>query len=389
MTQRLYYEDSFTREFTATVLGCTPAEDGAYLVELDRTAFFPEGGGQYADTGFIGEARVSNVQEQEGQILHRADEALEVGSSVKCAIDWDARFRKMQCHTGEHIISGLVHAKYGYDNVGFHLGDDYVTLDFNGELTRAELNEIEDRAAAVVAADLPVETSFPSPEELPDLEYRSKLDLTENVRIVTIPGVDACACCAPHVRTTGQVGTIKILDFAKHKKGVRLFLTAGIRGLEDYRARYDHTAEISGMLAVPQSDIVAGVRRLMEDNAALRRQLNEERTKAALRQLESADITPGPSGNAVFFTEGLDYPAMITIADAGKSRVPGAFAVFSLGADGKYKYVISSDRINLPPLARQINAAINGRGGGKPQMIQGMASGTQQEIEEYFGQTVL
>ena len=386
MTRRLYYEDSFIRDFTATVLECRPAEDGRYLAVLDSTAFFPEGGGQYADTGLIGGGRVLDVQETDGAILHTVDAPLKEGETYRCSIDWDQRFRRMQCHTGEHIVSGIGHRLYGYDNVGFHLGADYVTLDFDGPLTREQLDRVEDLAAEAVFARLPVETSFPAPEELPSMEYRSKLDLTENVRIVTIPGVDACACCAPHVRNTGEIGLIKILDFAKHKQGVRLFMTAGFRALEDYRARYTQAAEISSLLATPQAEIAEGVKRLQEENSQLRYDLNGERTRSALVRFEASGAEKYPSGNAVFFTEGLDYPALIAIADKGKNGCEGMLGIFSANEDGGYKYVIISNNINLSQRAKAINQAISGRGGGRPNMIQGMCSAPEAEIKAFFAQ---
>ncbi|MBO4284392.1 MAG: alanyl-tRNA editing protein, partial [Clostridia bacterium] len=249
MTEKLYETDGSLFTFSATVLSCERAGDG-YAVKLDRTAFFPGGGGQECDVGSLGGIPVSGASTSDGEVIHRTAAPLPVGSVVEGVVDAFVRFPRMQCHTAEHIVSGLIHARYGYDNVGFHLGCDEVTMDFNGELTREQLDEIEDLANRVVYSDVPVTVSFPSPEELPRLSYRSKLDLTENVRLVTVEGVDVCACCAPHVEKTGEIGLVRLLGFIRYKGGVRIRLVAGERALADYRARCRASQEISEMLSV-------------------------------------------------------------------------------------------------------------------------------------------
>lgn len=378
MSEKLFYKDSHIKDFSATVLDCVEA-DGAWLVELDRTAFFPEGGGQYSDTGVIEGVLVLDVQEQGDTIWHKVSEPIEVGTIVECSINWPERFEKMQCHTGEHIISGIVHALYGYDNVGFHLGEDYVTLDFDGPLSRDQLDKVEDIACAVIASNVPVETSFPEPAELAMLEYRSKLDLTENVRIVTIPGVDVCACCAPHVSYTGEVGMLKLLDCVKHKKGVRIFMTAGFRLLRDYRMRYTETAKLSSMLAVPQDGLVEGVERIQRESAELAYQLKGLRIEKAMAELEKIQTS---GENAIMFVDNWDYDVMVPVADKGKSMVQGIFALFSKTEEGQYKYVIASESVDLRAKTREINQAINGKGGGSTSLIQGKASCEEEGIRE-------
>ena len=249
-TQRLYDGDSYCRSFEATVVDCRPAQQG-YLIALDRTCFFPEGGGQYGDRGTLrpltGGAPVSirHTHEADGALWHEADTPLDPGTPVAGELDWPLRFARMQCHSGEHIASGLFHTLHGLDNVGFHLGDEEMTIDLSGPVTWAEVQEVERRANAVVARDLPVEVCYPDPAQLAGMEYRSKLDLTEHVRIVTIPGVDRCACCAPHVRRTGEVGLIHFLSMQNWKGGVRLRLLCGSRAVEDVMAKQHSVGEIS------------------------------------------------------------------------------------------------------------------------------------------------
>ena len=168
MTEKLFYEDSHRTGFTAKVISCEEAKDG-FCVVLDQTAFFPEGGGQYADTGVLGTVNVTDVHEKDDVIYHYTTAPLEVGSIVSGKINWKERFEKMQQHTGEHIVSGIVHERFGYNNVGFHLGADYCTMDFDGPISKAQLKEIETEANEAVYRNLEVEVLYPSKEELKDM----------------------------------------------------------------------------------------------------------------------------------------------------------------------------------------------------------------------------
>ena len=233
MTEKLFYQDSHRSTFTAIVQEVRPSGNG-YEIILDRTAFFPEGGGQSSDTGSLGGVSVSDVQEIDGKIIHYTDGPLVEGTEVEGCIDWTERFSKMQQHTGEHIVSGLIHKIYGYHNVGFHLGTDSVTLDFNGVVPKEKLHEIEQLANEAVAKNLPVQVLYPMDEELSKISYRSKIEIEGQVRIVVIDGYDVCACCAPHVKQTGEIGLIKLVGMQNYKGGVRISMLCGFRALEDY-----------------------------------------------------------------------------------------------------------------------------------------------------------
>ena len=266
MTEKLYYEDSHLKKFTAVVQECLKAGD-RYQVVLDRTAFFPEGGGQYADTGMLEEVHVLDVQEKDGIIYHLTDRALFPGAGVTGRIDWEERFMKMQQHTGEHIVSGLVHARFGYRNVGFHLGTTDCTMDFNGEITKEELLEIEKEANQAVIQNLDVMVSYPSAEELKSLEYRSKIEIEGQVRIVTIPGYDVCACCAPHVNKTGEIGQIKLTNVQRYKGGVRVTMLCGFRALADYNRKLHAVRQISAALCAKEDETTEAVGHLQEECA--------------------------------------------------------------------------------------------------------------------------
>ena len=379
MTEKLYYNDAYIKEFYATVLSVCE-EDNGYSVVLDATAFFPEEGGQSADTGYIGQCKVLDVKEKDGVIYHYTDSAPDVGAGVHCRLNFAERYDKMQCHTAEHILCGLAHKLYGVDNIGFHLGDDAVTMDLSEVLTREQLDKIEELANEAIFANVAVTTIFPTKEELSSLEYRSKLDITDGVRIVMIGEYDSCACCAPHVATTGEIGLVKILDFEKHRGGVRLWIVAGKRALLDYRARYTTAQRISALLSEPQSSIDSGVERLLSAYEELKGKIKLLRLEAARAHGESVATS---SGNVVVVMPNATAEEMRELSAAALPKIEGMLVILT-GTDGDYKYIISSRNIEVSNLAKQINAELSGRGGGRGYMIQGSFYTTLEEIKNYF-----
>ncbi|MBR3474101.1 MAG: hypothetical protein IKH34_03435 [Oscillospiraceae bacterium] len=379
MTEKLYYIDSHLHCFEAVVTGCKETK-GGWALTLDRTAFFPEGGGQPADTGSIGPARVLDVQEKEGRILHFTDKPLPVGERFACALDWEQRLRRMQNHSGEHIVSGLVYREYGFDNVGFHMGPDCMTMDYSGELSREQLTRIESLANEAVRADLPLKIWFPEEEELKSLFYRSKLDLTENVRIVEIPGIDRCACCAPHVERTGEVGLVKILTAERHRGGVRITAVCGMDALELLRSYQDSVTAVSGLLSAPRDKIVPAVERQLELQAKQKERIAALSLELARLRAESAEET---QGNLVLFDSVLDEVAQRELTNLLAQKCAVA-AVFSGSEAEGWRYIIGSRRVDLRKNARAVNAGIQGRGGGSSLMIQGRAAADAGTIRAFF-----
>lgn len=377
-TEKLYYIDSHLFDFEATVLDCRQVEKG-WAVILDRTAFFPEGGGQLADTGFIGAAPVRDVQERGGEILHFCGEALPVGAHLPCRVEREQRLVRMQNHSGEHIVSGLAHRLFGCENVGFHMGEDCMTIDFDRELSWQQLMEVETLANEAVRENLPVLCSFPEGEALEKLEYRSKLDLTENVRIVEIPGIDRCACCAPHVERTGEIGLIKILDAERHRGGVRLSLCCGMLALRDYRVKQENIAAISQALSAKRHETAGAVSRLLSEQ-----QRSKERIAALSMELArlKAERCPVTEGNLCVFDNVLDEVALRELVNLLMEKCGGIAAAFSGSDETGYRYIMGSRRVDLRRCAKEINRLIDGRGGGKPQMIQGSAAADAQRIRQ-------
>ena len=380
MTEKLYDKDAYISEFEAAVLSVGEDERGHYAV-LDKTAFFPEQGGQYSDKGTIGGVRVTDVQIVGGEIRHYADAPLEAGKRYDCRLVFVERFMKMQNHTGEHIVSGIVHSMYGFENVGFHLGDGDMTMDYDGFLTRDQLREIEYKANEAIIADIPVYTEYPCPEKLATLKYRSKLDLTENVRIVTIPGIDTCACCAPQVKKTGEVGIIKLLDAFRHRGGIRIHALCGYDALADYNAKYDAIQKIALTLTTKQEDAADAVDRLIAENAQLRYQLTGARNE--LLRMKASMLAP-TDGNLVVFEDTSDMDALRGIFNEAVGKCGGICAVFGK-KDGGYAYVIGSRTVDMADETKKINGSLGGRGGGRNGMIMGSVTADESEIRKYFG----
>ena len=378
MTEKLYYTDSHIHEFSARVLSCEKAKKG-FAVVLDKTAFFPEGGGQPADTGIIGPAAVRDVQEQNGEIFHYTDQALTPGEEYACALDWEQRLCRMQNHSGEHIVSGITHKLYGFDNVGFHMGAECMTIDFSGELSWEQLTEIETLANQAVRDDLPVKTCFPGPEALSQMEYRSKLELTRDVRIVEIPGTDRCAGCAPHVKRTGEIGLIKLLSAERHRGGVRIELVCGMDALRECRLMQENVTAVSGLLSAKRAKSAAAVERVLAEQARLKERVAELSMALARLKAERFGYT---EGNICVFDKVLDEVALRELVNLLMEKCGGMAGAFSGSDETGYMYIIGSKNIDLRSHSREINAAINGKGGGTAEMIRGRASTSAENIQK-------
>lgn len=377
-TRKLYYEDCNIREFTALVTDCRE-EKGNYLVTLDATAFYPEGGGQACDLGVLGDAQVLDVQELDGEIIHFCDRALAVGAAVSGAIDWPRRFDLMQQHTGEHIVSGIVNRRFGYHNVGFHMGSDVVTIDFDGELSWETLQEVEEEANRAVWENLPVRCSVPSEEDLPHIPYRTKRALPWPVRIVEVPGVDSCACCGVHTKTTGQVGLVKLLSCVKFHQGVRIEMVCGQRAYNYVNQIFAENRKISHLLSAKMPETAQAAE-------ALHKSFQEEKYRSAgLEKRLFAAIAENYRGICcpLHFEEGLSGSALRELAEAIAKICGGAIVCTGTDAGGYTVCITGEDARGLGTRAAN---ALNGRGGGKEYAYQGFFRATRAQIEAYFGQ---
>ena len=378
MTEKLYEQDTFLRQFEARVLSCVQGKKG-FDVILDRTAFYPEGGGQPCDTGVLeadGEAiQVLEVHTRDGEIVHTCARPIEACTKLTGTIDWGRRFDLMQQHSGEHIVSGLAHSLWGCENVGFHMGAEAVTIDLSLPLTEEQCARLEERANQYLWTDTPVEIAFPSPEELEGIDYRSKKELTGQVRIVTFPGADCCACCGTHVRSAGQVGLIKLLSAQKFREGVRIELVCGGRAYRHVSRVLEQNTQVSRLLSAKPLLTGAAAERLLKENETLKSRLM---SMEEARFLELARQYAG-AGDVVLFEDGLSPDSLRRLCGAVLHACGGRCACFSEG-----RYAIGQAGGDLRGLAKQLNQALSGRGGGKPDFVQGAVQASREEIEAFF-----
>ena len=379
-TEPLFYQDAYLQTFSATVLSCAEQPSKLFAILLDQTAFYPEGGGQPGDIGTLNGHSVVDTQEINGNIVHLCTASFPAGASVTGKIDWSHRFDLMQQHSGEHLVSGLIHKKYGYDNVGFHMGADRITIDFNGELDEAGLREIERLANEAVWADLATKISYPTSEERETLDYRSKKELTGNVRIVTFPGIDTCACCGTHVRRTGEIGPIQLLNCTKFRNGVRIEMLCGRRAMQYIEMTTGQNACISVLLSAKISETAKAVQRLQQELSDTKFQLS-----VLEKQLfaEKAAKFSG-KGDVLLFEEGLSADAVRRLTDAISETCGGRCAVFSGDDQTGYKYAIAQQNGNLQDFITTLNTTLHGRGGGKPFFVQGSVLAKKTEIIAFF-----
>lgn len=377
-TRKLYYEDCHMRSFSATVTGCEKSENG-WRVTLDATAFYPEGGGQACDVGTLGSANVLAVAEDGEAVVHLCDAPLAVGTEVSGEIDWTRRFDLMQQHSGEHIVSGLLYQNFGCMNTGFHVGSDAMEVDFDKLLSAQELTQVEKWANEAVYQNLPLKCWIPAPEALPTVFYRTKRALPWPVRIVQVPGYDSCACCGVHVKNTGEIGLIKILSCVSLRGGMRLRLVCGGRAYAHMAHIFEENRLVSQAFSVPMEQTGAAAQRMNEVLAA------EKYRAAGLQNRVAALIAKSyvNHGAVLHFEDGLDAAGIRNLAEKIAAVCGGRVAVFS-GTDGSYGYCLATLDGDLRALGKELNAALQGRGGGKPNFQQGSVQATEAQIRRFF-----
>ena len=380
-TNRLYYVNPHTSHFSARVLSCEETEKG-FAIILDQTAFYPEGGGQAADTGRLGDARVLDVREQGESIVHFCDSALPVDACVEGIIDYDLRFDRMQQHTGEHIVSGLINARYGYHNTGFHMGTESTTIDFDGVIPVEDLPLIELQANEAIWKNLAVNCWIPSPEELPNVTYRTKRALPWPVRIVQVPGYDSCACCGTHVTHTGEVGLVKLLSAIPFRGGTRMEMACGKRALAILNCAYDQNRQVSQAFSAKIQETGEAARKMNELLSAQKYRITglEKQIFAGIAHSYTG------AGNVLHFEESLDSTGIRELADAIAQTCGGTAYVFSGSDDAGYAFCLISREDDLRQLGKDMTKALNGRGGGKPNCQQGRVQADKTTIEAFFAQ---
>ena len=386
ITKKLYDLDAYQTEFDAEVISCEPLEkkeETVYQVILDQTLFFPEEGGQSPDQGTMNGIEVSDVQIKKDVITHTLPRPVVPGSKVHGILNWEHRFSNMQQHTGEHIFSGLVHGRYGYNNVGFHLSDNIVTMDFDGVLSQAQVEEIEDEVNRVISSNRTVEVTYPTREELEKLEYRSKIEIEGQVRIVTIPGVDVCACCAPHVARTGEIGMLKVMTLSNYKGGVRISILCGFRALRAFREKAQIINALTGSLSANQEMLPELVEKLKTANQDLSYKLASAKQKLMAEKI--AEI-PAEQEHVILFETDLDTPVIRNVVNELTAVHTGICGVFVGDEAEGYQFIIGSRTKDCREIATKLREGVKARGGGSAAMIQGSVKAGEDELRELLEQ---
>lgn len=398
-TTYLYDSNAYATEFDATVLSCEKVSENEYHLILDQTLFFPEQGGQSPDKGTINGIQISDVQINDGVIVHtltvnneRAHEDAVIkdslpkpGDKVHGIIDWTHRFYNMQQHSGEHIFSGIVHSRFGYDNVGFHLSDQTVTMDFNGIMTEQDIYDIEYEVNKAITENIEVQVTFPTREELEKLEYRSKIEIEGQVRIVTVPGYDVCACCAPHVRRTGEIGILKVMGIQNYKGGIRVTILCGFRALMAFREKAAVISELTGFLTTGQDKLVDTVKKLKTSSQNMSSQLAQANQTLLLQKLESI---PAELEDVIMFETGINTKTLRNVINSMMEKHSGYCGIFVGDDENGYNYVVGSKNKDCKEIAGKLKDEFSAKGGGNSQMIQGSLVASANDISTVFNATI-
>lgn len=378
-TVRLFEQNGYAVEFTGRVLVCETIEEERFRVILDETLFFPEAGGQSADRGWLEKVRVLDVQIDQGIIYHYTDGALPEGETVHGKIDWEHRFSNMQQHSGEHIFSGTVHRLFGLNNVGFHLSDQTVTMDFDGPLNLQQLELVEEEVNQAIVRNVEIQVSYPGREELEALEYRSKIEIKGQVRIVTIHGYDVCACCAPHVKRTGEIGLLKIMGVQNHKGGIRVNILCGFRALEAFRQKNKVIASLTKLLSTNQEALPELLKRQKELIYQLKGELSEAKQKLIRHRI--AEL-PQEQNHVLLFERDLETAVVRNVVNELTERHRGICGIFAEKQEGGYQFILGSKTINCKEAVLLLNKTLKAKGGGSEIMVQGSVEASKEEIEE-------
>ncbi|MCR4648522.1 MAG: hypothetical protein K5776_05525 [Lachnospiraceae bacterium] len=403
-TKKIFDTDAFIKENKTTVTKCALSEregfEKLYEAVTDSTIFSPEGGGQKSDEGFFDDVRVVDVQEFDGEIIHFLESEIPAGTEVLQKIDLDLRFRRMQNHNAEHLICGLIHKKFGYSNVGFHLSETSdenrnvirieAVMDVDGPIDAKDLEEIELQANMAIASNVPVYALLPSAEEAKDIAYRSKLDIEENLRLVVIEGYDICACCAPCLKSSAEMQLVKIIDSMPHRGGMRLTLIAGIDAVKDYIDIHKDNKKIMNILSSKRNECANAVENLYEksmqlheENSALKKEITDLNTKEVIKK-----ITENNLKFYVFYAPDFDEIQSRKLINEVALKTKTVMAVMFEKKNSTYRFVVGKNAdvtdISLRELAKNMQNKLSSRGGGSEQMIQGSIPANDDLINSFF-----
>ncbi|HEY0876646.1 MAG TPA: DHHA1 domain-containing protein [Vicinamibacterales bacterium] len=370
MTDRLYYNDPHLVEFDATVTSVEPLE-GKPAVRLDRTAFYPTSGGQPHDLGTLGTARVVDVIDADGDVLHVVDGEIAVGASVHGTVDWSRRLDHMQQHTGQHVLSAAFDRVAGARTESFHLGADHATIDLGRELTPAEIARAEDEANRIVWEDRPVKISFVDAAEAAKLPLRKESLREGLLRLIDVEDYDLSACGGTHVRRTGVIGVIAVTGWERFKGGMRVGFVCGGRALRAHRTLRDIAAASVRSLSVLPVELPGAIERLQAELKDARRSIKDLQLKLA--EHEAASLAAAASnGRVIAALDGWDQLALKAIASAIAAKPGHAAALISRPGPSAIVVARHPDApVDAAAVLKQVVQKFGGKGGGRPELAQG------------------
>ncbi|MBS4201012.1 alanyl-tRNA editing protein [Bacillus sp. FJAT-49732] len=374
LQDRLYYKDAYVTSFTSRIVKQSQDSDGNWYVILENTAFYPTGGGQPHDTGTMNGIEVLNVEEVDGEIRHTLAEKLNASGEIKGVINWGRRFDHMQQHSGQHILTAAFVELFGFHTESFHLGKELCTIDLSVEnLKDQQLEAAEKLANDIILKNVPIETKWVTEDELDQYSLRKELAVTDEIRLVIIPEFDYNGCGGTHPNTTGQVSGIKILSIEKQKRKVRVHFVCGGRILQQLHRKNTILAETSRQLSASEDSINNSVAKLLETNRVLERSLEEARE--SLLTYEAKELllkSESPLVKDVFYERNMqDVQKLARLIVSMDDEV---IALFVVETENRLQFVAAKGTAigtSMKKVSEVALLAINGKGGGKDEFVQG------------------
>jgi alanyl-tRNA synthetase len=382
--QKLYYHDAYLKNFSAKMVKQEQDESGNWFIVLEQTAFYPTGGGQPFDTGTLNDLQVHNVEEIDGEVRHYLEASLpHETKEVIGQINWERRFDHMQQHAGQHILSAAFEGLFGYKTIGFHLGKEVLTIDLDtDDLTLAQAGQAEALANQIILENRPIEAKWVSEDEIDNFQLRKELSVSEDIRLVIIPDFDYNGCGGTHPNTTGQVGSLKILDWERQKKKIRVQFVCGGRVLVQLGQKQGVLKELSPLLNAPEADMVVSVKKLVQSVKERDKALAE--AQDLLLQYEAREIIKSETirNGAKVVSQVFQNQSIQELQKLGRMIVNESddIVVFLVSEnEGRLQLVCARGvkaEGNMKQVISEVLPLINGKGGGGETFAQGGGDAT-------------
>ncbi|UJL47187.1 alanyl-tRNA editing protein [Virgibacillus sp. NKC19-16] len=377
-TKKLYYDDPYMCKFNASVLKSGKDDNDRFYVVLDRTAFYPTGGGQPHDTGTLNSVQVYDVQEIDGEVRHYTRVPVDTNHGIAGEIDWEKRFDHMQQHAGQHILSAAFEREFDYKTVSFHLGREICTIDLDTvDLSGEEIMMVENKVNDIILENRRLVTKWVDAEDLSQYPLRKEVSVSKNIRLVIIPDFDYNGCGGTHPDSTGQVSSLKILHWEKQKKNTRVYFVCGSRVLKELGMKHQAIQGLSDTLNAPQEALNKTAIKVLQQNKELEKKINELKTELidyeAEAYIEKAEEIWGRKIIRTVF-DNRPMSELQLLAKRITVRSGDTIVLFVNESKGKLQLVCAkgeSVEAKMNELVKKVLSLINGKGGGNASVAQG------------------